>query len=72
VYGKFSKIKEEFEELQDAVDQGNKILTMVEIADLYGAIEGYVIAQGIEMKDVVEFSNATKAMFWEGIRLAKK
>ena len=36
--GEASKIKEELEEFLDAVDQGVKIMALVELSDLYGAI----------------------------------
>ena len=37
--GKFSKIREEFEELEDAHNQDVKILIFCELTDLIGAIE---------------------------------
>lgn len=36
VLGEFSKIKEEFEELNDVQEQGNKILQICELTDLVG------------------------------------
>lgn len=45
VYGKFSKIEEEFAELQDAYNQKNKILQICELSDLFGAIEEHLKVQ---------------------------
>lgn len=42
VFGEFSKIYEEYEELLDALQQRCKILVLVEISDLLGAINGYL------------------------------
>ena len=41
ILGEFSKIKEEFEELKDAVEQEDKILQICELSDLIGAIESF-------------------------------
>ena len=37
--GQFSKIKEEFLEFEDAVNQGDLILQFCELSDMIGAIE---------------------------------
>lgn len=39
--GKFSKVVEEFEEFLDALEQHNYIMALVELSDMYGAIEHY-------------------------------
>jgi len=68
-YGHFSKIREEFEELEDAHCQEAKILTLCELADLYGAIEGYVERKfGMTMEDVKAMSDMTKEAFRRGER----
>ena len=69
-YGMISKIQEEVEELQDAHDQGSKILELCELADLYGAIEGYLGAAHphVSMDDLKHMSNLTKSAFHEGER----
>jgi phosphoribosyl-ATP pyrophosphohydrolase len=72
VYGQFSKVKEEYEELLDAKDQGDKILTILEICDLYGALEGYANTLGYSIQDVIKFSNLTKEAFRDGSRIDKK
>lgn len=69
VYGEFSKIKEEFEELTDAVEQDAKILQMCEIADLLGAIEAYAENKlGTTLQDLLFFSRQTKEAFQENKR----
>lgn len=37
--GEFSKIREEYEELTDAVNQGSKVMEICEMCDLIGAIK---------------------------------
>lgn len=70
VYGHFSKIKEEFEELEDATQQDNKVLILCELADLIGAMEGYLETNhpGITISDLIKMKNATKAAFLSGTR----
>lgn len=69
VIGNFSKIKEEFEELEDAFLQEDKILILCELTDLIGAIESYTKNNfNIELKDLINFSNKTKESFKEGKR----
>lgn len=68
-YGYFSKIREEFEELEDAHCQDAKILELCELADLYGAIEGLVERRfGMTMEDIKAMSDMTKSAFKEGKR----
>jgi len=42
--GEYSKVKEEFEELTDAYEQDDKILQIIEVTDLIGAIEEFSIS----------------------------
>lgn len=69
-YGSFGKIMEELEELNDAHEQGSKIMQLVELADVYGAIEGYLQERfpGMEMHDLKKFSDITKRAFKNGHR----
>lgn len=68
-FGDFSKIQEEWEELLDAHEQKAKILELVEISDLYGAIEGYLNKEyGLSMEDIRVMSNMTVSSFIEGKR----
>jgi hypothetical protein len=66
VFGEFSKIKEEFDELTDAYEQKDKILQLVELGDLIGAIEEYSLKHfNITLDDIISFSNKTKSAFIE-------
>ena len=58
VYGKFSKVKEEFKEVSDARKQRNKILELVELSDLVGAIRGYLENKfnGMTLDDLINMS----------------
>ena len=68
--GAVSKIREELEELEDAEKQGNKILALCEVADLYGAIEAYleITHKNVTIDDVKKMSDATKSAFRDGER----
>lgn len=69
VYGKFSKIQEELDEALEATEQGCKILELVELSDLYGAIEAYVESEhNLSMDDLKQMSDLTKKAFIEGAR----
>ena len=50
--GEFSKIKEEFEELEDAVEQNDNILSLCELSDLIGAIECYIEKWNLTIEDL--------------------
>lgn len=67
-YGQFSKIREEFEELEDAFIQKDEILMICEMADLIGAIEGYASKWNLTLDDIKKFSDKTKSAFIEGKR----
>ena len=68
VLGDTSKIKEELDELEEALEQDNKILALCEIADLYGAIEAVAERLGVNMEDVQKMAAATKRAFQCGDR----
>ena len=69
--GESSKILEECLELQDAEQQGCKIMALVELTDIYGAIESYLHQNypGIEMSDLASMSEITKRAFKNGFRI---
>lgn len=68
VVGEYSKIKEEFDELTDAIDQDNKVLIICELTDMVGAIEEYIKKYNLTIKDLKDFSDLTKSAFKEGKR----
>jgi hypothetical protein len=68
-FGEFSKIREEFLESEDALDQDNKVMLLVELADLIGAIEGYCESKyNITLQDLLTMKEATKRAFNDGTR----
>lgn len=69
-FGTMQKIEEEFLELYDAHYQKNKILELVELADLYGAIKGYVNKnyKNISFKQIINFAKLTEKAFTSGKR----
>jgi phosphoribosyl-ATP pyrophosphohydrolase len=69
VLGQFSKIAEEFDELEDAYDQGDRVLMICELADLLGAIEAYSLTKhDISLEELICFMTKTKEAFKEGKR----
>lgn len=68
--GFLSKIDEEVAELRDSVDQGNSIMALCEIADIYGALEAFIEKRypGISMEDIKKMSDATRRAFASGRR----
>lgn len=66
--GTLSKIQEELDELKDAENQNSKIMIMVELSDLYGAIEEYCKEQNVTIEDLKIFSDITKRAFKNGRR----
>ena len=67
--GEFSKIEEEFLELKDGVEQDDKILQIVELTDLIGAIDSYSFYQfGLSLEDLVKFTRKTQQAFKDGSR----
>lgn len=69
-FGSFGKIQEEVEECMDAHQQGSHIMMLVELADLYGAIEGYLAENypQFKMGDLAKFSSITQRAFQNGYR----
>ena len=68
ILGEFSKIKEEFQELEDAVEQKDSILTLCELSDMIGAIEEYLKRWNMNLNTLKIFSDKTKSAFKEGKR----
>lgn len=66
--GESSKIQEELDELKDAERQGSKIMALIELSDLYGAVEAYAREHGFKMKDVKIMSKITQRAFRNGVR----
>lgn len=62
--GEFSKIQEEFEELKDAAEQGDRVLTICELTDLVGAIDFYASNYfNLKIEDLKIFSDKRVASF---------
>jgi hypothetical protein len=70
VYGEASKIKEELEELMDALDQDAKLMALQELSDMYGAMSAFLKKHysGFTMKDLEKMSDITKRAFENGER----
>ena len=62
------RIREEFEELLDGVEQNNKVLIICELCDMLGAIEAYASKFNLTLSDLEQMMNCTKSAFIEGKR----
>jgi hypothetical protein len=60
IYGDLSKVKEEIEEYEDAISQNCKIMSDLELADIYGALEGLANSHNLSMADLKSMSDLTK------------
>lgn len=67
-YGHISKIKEELEELEDAINQNNKIMIGCELSDIIGAVEAVANSYGYTLDDLISMSTVTKRAFENGKR----
>lgn len=66
--GEFSKIKEEFQELEDAVSQDHPVLEICELCDLIGAIELYAQKYNLSLEDLIKMKESNKNAFLSGKR----
>ncbi len=68
--GSSSKLLEEVLELIDAEKQGSKIMALIELSDLIGAIELYLEKNvpSIALADLEQFSTITRRAFQNGHR----
>ncbi len=73
VYGDSSKLMEEVQEIQDAENQGSKVMVLVELSDLVGAIKGMLDKHfpGIQLSDLEKMSVITDRAFTNGHRQSK-
>lgn len=70
VYGEDSKIYEEVDEFADALDQNAQVMALVELADVIGAIEGWLEKHhpSITINDLVAMAAITRRAFETGKR----
>lgn len=66
--GEFSKIREEFLEAEDAFNQGNIVMVLLELSDMLGAIDLYCRKYNIDLVDLVRMTVATRRAFEDGTR----
>lgn len=73
-YGEISKLEEELAELKDSVKQGNRIMELIELSDLIGAISGYLekYHTGFFIEDLIIMAKATDRAFKDGTRQSKE
>lgn len=69
--GELSKIIEEVEELKDSWEQKNKVMALLELSDIIGAISYFLenhYSNKITVEDLITMSLATKRAFQSGKR----
>jgi|GEM_PF-3464058 len=70
ILGELSKVEEEVAELADAFQQGNRLMALQELSDIYGAVE-HVLSRrfpGFRMHDLAVMAEATHSAFCDGTR----
>lgn len=70
-YGEISKILEESAELKDAMEQGNKLMCLIELSDILGAIDGYLdkyYGDKMTIDNLITMAFTTKRAFSSGHR----
>jgi hypothetical protein len=72
-YGEISKIEEELHEFKDAVSQSNRIMELLELSDLIGAVCGYLerYHSGFTIDDLLAMARATRRAFEDGTRKSR-
>ncbi len=71
-YGEISKVVEETTELVDAESQKNKVMVLIELSDIIGAIDGYLENKyngSVSLEDLIIMAKATKRAFQSGERV---
>lgn len=70
VYGEVSKIEEELRELEDALVQKNRVMALVELSDMVGAIKGFLSNHfpDFTILDLIRMADATGRAFKDGTR----
>lgn len=66
--GEISKVQEELHEYEDAMEQGCKIMAVVELSDLYGALEAVAKNHNLTMADLAKMASITSRAFESGHR----
>lgn len=71
--GELSKIREELDELSDAMAQGSKVMAAVELSDLMGAVQAFMARHlpGMTIHDLLVFSDITQRAFRNGHRASR-
>jgi phosphoribosyl-ATP pyrophosphohydrolase len=69
-YGTSSKIMEEVLELIDSEKQDAKIMALNELADIIGAVRGYLVQNHptMTLDDLIKMADLTKSAFEDGQR----
>lgn len=60
IYGEISKVEEELDEAREALEQNNKLMFLIELSDIIGAIEGIAEKHDLSLEDLINFSNKVK------------
>lgn len=68
--GEPSKIQEEFEEFKDAIAQESKLMALIELSDILGAISLYLekYHPSLDIYDLAQMASLTRSAFQDGSR----
>lgn len=68
ILGEISKVEEEIAEFKDALFQNCRIMEMLELADIYGALQQVAQSYDLSMSDLKIMSDITISAFKDGSR----
>lgn len=68
IFGELSKVQEELDEAADAQKQGCRIMLLVELSDLIGAVEAVAEKNGSSLDELISMQKITKRVFQSGHR----
>lgn len=69
--GQLSKIQEELDEAKDAMNDNNKVMALVELSDMIGAMKAFLkryYGDHVTIRDLERMANATERAFKKGER----
>lgn len=68
VFGELSKVREELEEAEDASSQGNRLMLLMELSDIIGAVSAVADNNNSSLDELLTMHRTTKRAFMNGHR----
>ena len=68
-YGDLSKVREELEEAEDAQEQGQLLMLLLELSDIVGACEGVAKRHGHTLDDLLAYNRLRSEIAVKSMKL---